>query len=69
LLSTCGLENVGEPCESEGEVQAMHGTRTFLPAYEICCTTENEKDGHVLRLKGKMSIASLFGENILLVRE
>ena len=69
LLSTCGLENVGESCESDGKQLAMHGTRTFLPAYEVCCTSENEKSGHVLRIKGKMRIASLFGENILLVRE
>jgi hypothetical protein len=69
LLSTCGLENVGEPCESDGKQFAMHGTRTFLPAYEICCTSENEKDGHILRVRGKMRIASIFGENILLIRE
>ena len=69
LLNTCGLENVGEPCESDGAVQAMHGTRTFLPAFEVCCTGEEEKGEHILRVRGKMRIASLFGENILLSRE
>ena len=69
LLFTCGPENVGDPCESDGRTLAMHGTRTFLPTYGICCSAENEKGEYVLRVRGKMRIASLFGENITLVRE
>ena len=69
LLSTCGLDNVGQQCESDGKVLPTHGTRTFLPAYEVCGTSETEKGEQVLRVKGKMRIAPIFGENILLVRE
>ncbi|MDR0448212.1 MAG: aldose 1-epimerase family protein [Treponema sp.] len=69
LVYTCGLENLGEPCESSGKILPMHGSRTFLSAFDVSSSMEYEKGLPVLRVRGKMRSASLFGENILLVRE
>jgi hypothetical protein len=69
LVFTCGLENVGEICELNGTVPRMHGSRTFLSAYDVCTFQGYEDGEYTLRVKGKMRQASLFGENILLTRE
>jgi hypothetical protein len=69
LLTTCGLENVGEPCEANGKLLRMHGSRTFLPAYDVCSSADFEGNRYLIRVRGKMRCASLFGENILLARE
>jgi hypothetical protein len=69
LLTTCGLENVGEPCETKGKLLRMHGSRTFLSAYDVCSSADFEGDRYLIRVRGKMRCASLFGENILLTRE
>ena len=74
LVYTCGLENLGEPCKTAEGVLPMHGSRTFLSAYDVSSSMEQEKGEQgkgraVLRVRGKMRSASLFGENILLTRE
>jgi hypothetical protein len=69
LLYTCGLDNVGAPCEYNGKLLPQPGSRTFLPAYDVCCSEAFEGDDYVLRVRGKMRQASIFGENILLTRE
>ena len=69
LVYTCGLDNVGEPCESAGNILPMHGSRTFLPAFDVSSSMDYEKGSPVLWVRGKMRSAALFGENILLVRE
>jgi hypothetical protein len=69
LVYTCGLENAGEPCETPGGTLPMHGSRTFLSAFDVSSSMEQDKGCPVLRVRGKMRSASLFGENILLTRE
>jgi hypothetical protein len=43
LLTTCGLDNVGEPSEGIG----LHGTYTFLPAHDVA--TERSRSQVVVR--------------------
>ena len=36
FLTTCGLRNVGSPCEDEGESFGLHGRISNIPAEEVC---------------------------------
>lgn len=69
FLTTCGLRNVGAPCEENGEAFSLHGRISNTPAEEVCATTEWIDDLPVLTISGKMREARLFGENLLLTRK
>jgi hypothetical protein len=69
FLTTCGLRNVGTPCEENGEAFPMHGRISNTPGEEICATTEWIDDVPVLTISGKMREARLFGENLVLGRK
>jgi len=69
FLTTCGLRNVGSPCEENGEAFTMHGRISNIPAEEVCAFTEWENDIPVLTLSGKMREARLFGEDLVLWRK
>lgn len=68
FLTTCGLRNVGPPCEVNGEKFGIHGRISHTPAEEIsaCCSWEN--DIPVMTISGKIREARLFGENLILHR-
>jgi hypothetical protein len=69
LLATCGLINVGAPEEgSELTGRGIHGRIGNTPAQDIQVSQEWEEDDYVLRLRGSMREAALFGENLLLNR-
>lgn len=68
FLTTCGLRNVGSPCEENGEMFSLHGRISNTPAEEVCATTQWIEDVPVLTISGKMREARLFGENLILGR-
>jgi len=68
FLTTCGLRNVGSPCDEKGESFGLHGRISNTPAEEVCATTEWIDDKPVLTVSGKMREARLFGENLILKR-
>lgn len=68
LLLTCGLTNVGEPCEDKGEKLGLHGRISHIPAEKIK-VGEGWRDGeYVLSVEGRMRQCTVFGENLLLRR-
>jgi len=69
FLTTCGLRNVGVPCEDNGETFSLHGRISNTPGEEICAATEWIDDVPVLTISGKMREARLFGENLILGRK
>jgi len=69
FLTTCGLRNVGSPCEQDGETFSLHGRISNTPAEEVCAKTEWTDDAPVLTISGKMREARLFGENLVLGRK
>ena len=68
FLTTCGLRNVGNPCEENGESYSLHGRISNTPAEEVCAETEWIDDIPILAISGKMREARVFGENLLLSR-
>lgn len=68
LLTSCGLTQMGTPCEYEGEALGLHGRVSNIPAYEVF--TEKKWDGgdYKLRIGGKVRESRIFGENMQLDR-
>jgi hypothetical protein len=69
FLTTCGLRNVGSPCELDGEAFPLHGRIGNTPAEEVCASTEWIDNVPVMTISGKMREARLFGEHLILERK
>ncbi|GMV82081.1 MAG: DUF4432 domain-containing protein [Planctomycetota bacterium] len=71
LLATCGLQNVGGPCEDGGLAHGVHGRINNTPAEQISVEQEWQGDEYAIRLRGKMrevTALGLFGPNLTLTR-
>ena len=64
FLATCGLSQVGEPCEAHG----LHGRIDNTPAQGVSCRRWWEKDVLWAELSGTMYEACHQGENLCLHR-
>lgn len=69
FLTTCGLRNVGVPCEDEGELFPQHGRISNIPAEEVSVATEWVDGVPVITVSGKIKEARMFGENLVLTRK
>lgn len=69
FLTTCGLTYVGSPCNDNGEELGLHGRISNTPGEEVYAGTEWVDDCPVMKLKGRMREAKVFGENVVLKRE
>ena len=69
FMVTCGLMNVGTPCEENGEKFGQHGRISNTPAENVSTGVAWEQGKPVIKVAGKMREARLFGENLTLSRE
>lgn len=69
FLTTCGLTYMGAPNNDNGEELGIHGRISNTPAEEVYAGTEWINGAPVMKVKGRMREARLFGENIVLERE
>lgn len=69
FLTTCGLRNVGTPCVENGESFGLHGRISNTPAENVYSGIEWCDDKPVVRIRGRMREARVFGENMILERE
>ena len=65
FLTTCGLANVGNPCEDDGETLPLHGTVSHIPCENIYHFIEND----AIHIRAAVRDARLFGRKLLLERE
>ena len=68
FLTTCGLRNVGGPCEDEGEHFGLHGRISHTPAEEVRAYIDWQGEVPCMTIVGTMREARFFGENLLLHR-
>lgn len=68
LLMTCGLRQVGAPCEDEGEALGIHGRAHHTVADEVAVSNAWEDGQYVSRVRGIVREARLFGEHLVLDR-
>ncbi len=69
LLTTCGLIQVGEPCEDQGEYHGLHGRISHTPAEKYWIEEYWEDNDYVIKVTGKMREAIIYNENLVLTRE
>ena len=70
LLTTCGLVNAGAPEPGSAESgRGLHGRIGNTPARNLQVSQAWEGERFVLRLRGEMREASVFGEKLVLIRE
>jgi len=68
LVSTCGLDNVGEDCHLEGSYYPMHGRNMITPSENLCIRKYWEGNDYFVTVQGDLRFAALFGENITINR-
>lgn len=68
LLMTCGLTQVGTPCNDGQERLPLHGDAHQLPAELLRCEGEWQNDEYEMTLKGRIRQSRIFGENLTLTR-
>lgn len=73
LLTTCGLSNVGGPCEDTHPVigdrkYGLHGRISNIPADQVCVYEGWEEDKYVMSVSGKMKESIVHGETLSLRR-
>ncbi len=69
FLTTCGLTQVGPPCECDGECLGLHGEISGVPAEDFCSEVNMDEDIPEIIVKGKMRIGQIFGQNLRMTRE
>ena len=68
LLTSCGLTQMGTPCEVDGEQLGLHGRLSNIPAFDVFADKRWEGDEYVMELGGKVRESRIFGENLQLSR-
>lgn len=68
LVATCGLDQFGAPAVEAGEAFGLHGRVGNLPAHEVAYENFWQGDEYVMKIKGKVRQAALFGEHLVLER-
>jgi len=68
LLMTCGLTQVGSPCQDVDEELSLHGDAHQLAAKLLQCEGEWIDDDYSMTTKGRIRQSRIFGENITLTR-
>jgi len=73
LLTTCGLSNVGGPCDEDHPVlgkqhYGLHGRISNTVADQVCTSEEWHGDDLIMTVSGRMRESQLHGENLVLHR-
>ena len=68
LLMTCGLTQVGSPCEDNGEWLGIHGRIHHQPARILTAEGSWEEDEYLINIKGVVEETKIFGEYLRLTR-
>lgn len=68
LLATCGLDQLGPPCQDEGKEFGLHGRISNTPAEQVNHRAFWEGDDYLLEISGESRQAALFHENLVLRR-
>ncbi len=67
MLYTCGLENIGPPCEKDAALLPQHGTIGMTPAEDV--STRVDWDSSAVVAEGTVRNSRLFGGNLALRRK
>ena len=65
LLTTCGLDQVGDPCDAGG----LHGRIANTPAEQVSTVCEETRDGYIMTVSGTVRQAKEAVQNLTLRRK
>ena len=68
FLTTCGLSNIGNPCEEDGQKFGLHGKISAAPAEQVGARVEIAGGVPTAVIQGTMREGALFGPNLSLKR-
>jgi hypothetical protein len=68
LLTTCGLDQFGPPCQDGGLEFGLHGRISNTPASQVNYRTFWAGEDYKLEITAEIRQAALFGENLVLRR-
>jgi len=68
IVTTCGLDNVGEPCEDAGTQYGGHGRISNTPACNVSWGTRTRAQGTFLEVSGQCRLAALQEGHLVLTR-
>jgi len=68
LMVTGGLDQIGMPCEDEGQPYGLHGRYSGLPAERVHCDEVWKGNACTLAIEGRVRQASVFGKHLALHR-
>jgi len=68
LLVTCGLQNVGDPSERNGEKLGLHGRISNTPASNVSHETGWDGEGCIIKVRGEVRESRVFGGDLVLRR-
>lgn len=69
MLMTCGLTQVGFPCEDNGEMFGLHGRIHHIPARHVVAEGKWINDDYEMIVRGVVDETSIFGDHLRLTRE
>lgn len=68
FLTTCGLTQVGDPCEYNGNAYGLHGPYSNIPAEHVSIVSQWEEEQYNMRISGEVRQAKVQFENLVLRR-
>jgi hypothetical protein len=68
FLTSCGLDQVGSPCNDSGEELGLHGRIAGIPAAQVRWGGDWKEDDYFLWAEGQVRQSCMFGEDISLHR-
>lgn len=69
LLTTCGLTQVGEPCQDGSVYHGLHGRISHTPAEKFWVDEYWDNEDYVIKVTGKIREAIIYDENLVLTRQ
>ncbi|MFD0693887.1 aldose 1-epimerase family protein [Paenibacillus sp. GCM10027628] len=69
LLMTCGLMQVGSPCEDEDERLGLHGRVHHTPAKQVAAESSWHEDEMEMRISGVVEETAIFGGHLRMTRQ
>lgn len=68
LITTCGLTYLGAPCTDGDEELGIHGRISYTAARNVLVENEWDGDDYVMRVQGRLTESSVFGDTLVLTR-
>lgn len=67
-MTICGITYMGAVCKDDGQELGLHRRASNIPAADVCIKKEWIDDEFTIKVSGKLTESSLYGENITSIK-